>query len=120
MLMYIVQMLKSIQYIFGGAKPAKPVKKKAKKVKHESSSEDEVRIDPAAVEVHPAAVEVHPAVVEVHPDHVFVTTTNASHQGKYHIDKDCRGLKTAKSVYKREACAHCCNTATKKIEEKDD
>ena len=106
-MMYIVQMLKSIQYIFGGAKPAKPVKKKkAEKVKHESSSEDEVRIDPAAVEVH--------------PDHVFVTTTNASHQGKYHIDEDCRGLKTAKTVYKREACAYCCSTATKKIEEKDD
>ena len=102
--------------MFGGAKPAKPVKKKAKEVKHESShasSEDEVRIDPAAVEVHPA-------VVEVHPDHVFVTTTNASHQGKYHIDEDCRGLKTAKTVYKREACAYCCNTAAKKIEEKDD
>ena len=108
-LMYIVQMLKSIQYIFGGAKPAKPVKKKAKDVKHESShasSEDEVRIDPAAVEVH--------------PDHVFVTTTSTSHQGKYHVDENCRGLKTAKSVYKREACAYCCNTATEKIEEKDD
>ena len=102
MLMYNVQMLKSIQYIFGGAKPAKPVKKKAKKVKHESSSEEEV------------------LALRIDPDHVFVTTTNASHQGKYHIDEDCRGLKTAKSVYKREACAHCCNTATKKIEEKDD
>ncbi len=79
-----------------------PVKKKAKKVKHESSSEDEVQ------------------ELWIDPDQVFVTTTNASHQGKYHIREDCHGLRTAKSVYKREACTFCCNTAAKKIEEKDD
>ncbi len=77
-------------------------KKRAQKVKHEGSSEDEAQ------------------GLRIDPDQVLVTTTNASHQGKHHIREDCHGSKTAKSVYKREACTFCCNTVAKKIVEKDD